>query len=95
MHRCLQTTIDYCGIAHHCHNSIAGLLIKVVFHFRLIEKKFSLIEKKIFVLWEYIFKENHRKANPSKFQAFVTVSSDNCHVTIPCENSVKNAWCKF
>ena len=45
------------------------------------------------------FKENHMQANPSQFQAFVIgkckinnstiVSADNCHMTIPCENSVR------
>ena len=51
------------------------------------------------------FKENHMQANPSKFQGFVigkckinnftVVSSDNCHVTIPCENSVKMLGVNF
>ena len=51
-------------------------------------------------------KENHMQADPSKFQAFVIigkckinnftiVSSDNCHVTIPCENSVKMLGVNF
>ena len=32
-HRCLQTTIDYCGIAQPGHNSKSGLPVKAVFHF--------------------------------------------------------------
>ena len=45
------------------------------------------------------------QTNPSIFQAFVIfkckinnftiVSSDNCHVTIPCENSVKMLGVNF
>ena len=51
-HRCLQTTIDYCGIAHPCHNLKSGLPIKAVFHFRyiislFIQQQCQIIARKI------------------------------------------------
>ena len=33
-HRCLQTTIGYCGIAHPGDNSKSGLPIEAVFYYR-------------------------------------------------------------
>ena len=36
MRRCLQTTMDYCGIAHPGDNSKSGLPIEAVFHFQYI-----------------------------------------------------------
>ena len=51
-HRCLQTTIDYCGIAHPDDNSKSGLTIEAVFHFRyiislFIQKPCQIIESRI------------------------------------------------
>ena len=63
-HICLETTIDYCGIAHTGDNSKSGLPINTVFHFRYIISLFiqqpcqiiaSRIEIKITSLVKRIF----------------------------------------
>ena len=52
VHRCLQTTIDYCGIAHPGHNSKLGLPIEAYFTsgtliFLFIQKLCQIIARRI------------------------------------------------